>query len=45
MITEIANVPNIEKLILADTRTRSKNEYKFYIMTKNTNKYKYSFFP
>ncbi len=41
---EIANVPNKEKLILANTRTISKHAHKFVIMTNNTNEYKYSFF-
>ncbi len=45
MINEIANVPNKEILIPADTRTRSKDGHKFRIMTNNTNENKYSFFP
>ncbi len=44
IINEMANVPNQEILISADTRTRSKHGHKFCTITKNTNEYKYSFF-
>ncbi len=44
IIIEIANVPNNEILIPADTRTRSKHGYTFRIMTNNTHEYKYLFF-
>ncbi len=37
IINEIANVPNKEILIPADTRTRSKHGYKCLIMNNNTN--------
>ncbi len=45
IINEIANVPDKETLIHAYTRTRSKHQHTFHIMTNNTNEYKYSFFP
>ncbi len=45
IIYEIANVPNKEILIYAYIRNRGKHVYKFHIITKNTNEYKYSFFP
>ncbi len=45
IINEIANVPNKEILIPADTRTRSKHGHTFCIMTKDTNEDKYAFFP
>ncbi len=37
IMKEIANVPNKEILISADTRTRSKDEHKFCIMTNTIN--------
>ncbi len=36
---------NKEILIPADTRTTSKHVHQFLLRTKNTNEYKYSFFP
>ncbi len=44
IINEIANVPKKEILISADTTTGSKYGHTFYIMTKNTNIHKHSFF-
>ncbi len=44
VLNEIAHVLNTKILISADIRTRSKHEDKFHIMTKNIDKYKYSFF-
>ncbi len=38
ILNEIANVPNKEIVIIADTRTRGKNGHQFcIIMTNNTN--------
>ncbi len=37
IMKEIANVPNKEILISADTRTRNKHEHKFCIMTNTIN--------
>ncbi len=45
IINEIANALNKEILISAHTRTKSKHGHNFFIMTKITNEYKYSFFP
>ncbi len=45
IINEIANLSNKEILIPADTRIRNRHGHGFHIMTKNTNEYKYSFFP
>ncbi len=45
IINEITNIPKKEILILTNSRTRSKHRHTFRIMIKNTNEYKYSFFP
>ncbi len=45
IINEIANVPNTEILIPADTRTRSTHGHTFRIMTNSMYAYKYVFFP
>ncbi len=45
VINEIANAPNNEILIPADTITRSKHLHKCCTMTDNTNQYNYSLLP
>ncbi len=45
IINRIANVPNKDIVIAADSRTRSKHGHKLFIMSNNTNQCNYSFFP